>query len=447
VMVWDKGTYEALSASPAKELAEGKLHFILHGKKLSGEWYLVRLRGGNQWLLIKGGKNHARISVKQDDTSAASGKSMKQLGESNRVWQSHRTVTRKGLLKMTQNGETHVRRSRTANPASRGKAAALRFIEPMKARLVETVPAGEWIYEIKFDGYRALALKQGGEVELLSRNKKPFNEKFPHVVEALSKLDVGDAIIDGEIVALDEKGRSSFQLLQAFELNEKKPPLFFYVFDLVRLNGKDLKSRPLAERKSLLRKLIKNEQGVIRFSTSLEGEVKAILAQVRRLGLEGLIGKRPDSTYEAGQRSGAWIKLKIHQEQEFVIGGYTPPGGSRRYLGALVVGFFEKGELTFAGKVGTGFNDKLLRELHTEFAPLVTGQCPFANLPEKKGSRYGQALTPGEMKKCHWLKPKLVCQIKFAEWTRDAKLRQPVFLGLREDKDASEVVREVPKDL
>lgn len=447
-MVWDRGTYEALSENPAKELAAGKLHFILTGKKLKGEWYLVRLREANQWLVIKGGADHRRTSAKMEDTSAMSGKCMEELSRSKRIWQSDREIT-----------EVREDKSSPAKRSARGKAAAkapsnkprlpgkpafpkMAFVEPMKARLMASPPPGKWIYEIKFDGYRALALKQGSDIQLISRNEKSFNDKFQGIVKSIGKLDVDDAILDGEIVALDPKGRSSFQLLQAFELSQEQPPLFYYVFDLLRLNGKDLRSQPLAERKRQLQSLVGRESGLVRYSASLTGDVKKLLQQVSRLGLEGLIGKREDSVYESGSRSGAWIKLKIHQEQEMVIGGYSPPGGSRRHFGALLVGFFERKQLIFAGKVGTGFNEKRLNELHNRFKELEIEQCPFGNLPEKNTARYGRSMTVSEMKKCRWLQPQLVCQVKFSEWTRDGKLRQPVFLGLREDKAAEDVVRE-----
>jgi bifunctional non-homologous end joining protein LigD len=443
VMVWDFGTYEALSENPAKELAGGKLHFILKGKKLNGEWYLVRLREGNQWLLIKGGTDYPRTSAKMEDASAISGKSMDQLSRSKKVWQSGRETEEPAEHKTTpKKAPNKSRNTLKRTPENKSNFPKMVFIEPMKARLMAAPPPGKWIYEIKFDGYRTLALKQGSDIQLISRNEKSFNQKFEEIVKSVGELDVNDAILDGEIVALDPKGRSSFQLLQAFELSQEQPPLFYYVFDLLRLNGKDLRSQPVGERKSQLKKLIGKESGLVRYSASLTGDVKKLLQQVSRLGLEGLIGKREDSVYESGSRSGAWIKLKIHQEQEMVIGGYSPPGGSRQHFGALLVGFFEKKQFIFAGKVGTGFNDKLLKELHSRFRDIEIPQCPFSNLPEKKTARYGQSITASEMKKCHWLRPELVCQVKFAEWTRDGKLRQPVFLGLREDKAAEDVVRE-----
>ena len=312
----------------------------------------------------------------------------------------------------------------------------------MKARLSESIPKGDWLYEIKFDGFRAIALRGSNETQLLSRNEKDLGGKFPEVMKSVAALKVRDAVIDGEIVALDEKGRSSFQLLQAFETGRERPPIFYYAFDLLQLDGKNLRGLPLSERRARLEKLLAKPPGIIRYSASLGEDAKELLKQASKVGLEGLIGKREDSLYESDKRSGAWIKLKLQSEQEFVIGGYTPPGGSRKYFGALLIGVYEKGKLKFTGKVGTGFDHALLKSLHARFVKIAARECPFVNLPEKRKSRYGQNITASEMKKCHWLKPKLVCQVKFAEWTRDESLRQPVFLGLREDKDAKEVMRE-----
>jgi bifunctional non-homologous end joining protein LigD len=429
VMVWDRGTFEPLSKSPTKELAGGKLHFVLTGTKLNGEWYLVRLRDEKQWLLIKAGEDMKPISKKLDDTSVLSGQSMKELAKGDRVWQS----------KTENESSGPVRR--------KSKSASLpipKFFEPMKAKLADSIPPGEWIYEIKFDGFRALALRGSSEARLVSRNENELGGKFSEVMESLSKLDVRDAVIDGEIVALDEKGRSSFQLLQAFQLGEKRPPIFFYAFDLLRFNGKDLRDSPIEERKAKLERLLKQSSGTIRYSASLGTDAKKLLAEVSRFGLEGLIGKRVESHYETGRRTGSWIKLKLHQEQEFVIGGYTNPAGSRSHFGALLVGVYEGQELNFSGKVGTGFDEKMLRTLVGMLEKIPLKTCPFVDLPEKRAGRYGQGVTAAEMKLCHWVEPKLVCQVKFNEWTRDHRLRQPVFLGLREDKEAKEVVREEP---
>jgi bifunctional non-homologous end joining protein LigD len=311
--------------------------------------------------------------------------------------------------------------------------------------LAGSVPPGEWIYEIKFDGYRALALRGSSEARLVSRNENELGGKFSEVMDSLSKLDVRDAVIDGEIVALDEKGRSSFQLLQAFQLGEKRPPIFFYAFDLLRLNGKDLRDSPIEERKAKLERLLKGESPeAIRYSASLGTDAEKLLAEASRFGLEGLIGKRVQSHYETGRRTGSWIKLKLHHEQEFVIGGYTNPAGSRSHFGALLVGVYKGQELKFSGKVGTGFDEKMLRTLVGMFEKIPSKTCPFVDLPEKRAGRYGQGVTAAEMKLCHWVEPELVCQVKFNEWTRDHRLRQPVFLGLREDKEPKKVVREEP---
>ncbi|MDQ3622608.1 MAG: non-homologous end-joining DNA ligase [Verrucomicrobiota bacterium] len=418
VMVWDTGTYETPSENPRKELESGKLHVHLHGQKLEGEWYLVRLRDSeqNQWLLIKGGDSVKPISLRRDDESVLTGRTMRKIAaDRDAQWHSNRETG----------------------------SSTLSFIEPMKARLAEKPPsAGDWIYEIKFDGFRALALKDGKHVRLLSRNEKPLGDKFPEIVQALAGLGAEKAIIDGEIVALESDGRSSFQLLQAFELGEQRPPIFFYSFDLLHLNGKDFQKKPLGERKVELEQLLKDTSPVLRYSAAIVGDPDQLLAAVRERGLEGLIGKRTDSIYESGQRSGAWIKLKCLNEQGFVIGGYTAPSGTRKYFGALLVGYFKRDQFLYAGKVGTGFSERLLRSIHAKLQEKLQSTCPFVNLPEKRGGRWSPNLTAAEMRACRWLVPELVCQVKYAEWTRDGKLRQPVFVGLREDKVAGEVVRE-----
>jgi bifunctional non-homologous end joining protein LigD len=213
------------------------------------------------------------------------------------------------------------------------------------------------------------------------------------VKNSIAALDVQDAIFDGEIVALDEKGRSSFQLLQSFDMGQERPQIIFYAFDLLWLNGKNLQNLPIEERKSKLEELLKKPPGVIRYSVSFTKDIPELLDGAHKLGLEGLIGKRAGSRYEAGRRTGAWIKIKLHQEQEFVIGGYTEPEGSRKYFGALLVGFYEGKKLKFAGRVGTGFSDKLLRTLFSELNKIRVEKCPFFNLPASGRSRWDQGLT------------------------------------------------------
>ncbi|HEV2319868.1 MAG TPA: non-homologous end-joining DNA ligase [Verrucomicrobiae bacterium] len=449
VMVWDRGTFSTDGKNPVQALESGKLHFTLKGKKLKGDWHLVRLRGGNQWLLIKGGDDMKAVSKQSDDTSALSGKSMGQLSKRGAVWESSRAVH---AGKQSRAGEQADKLRLARQPPSRSLTVAAQlpaaaFIEPMKARLVAEPPSqGDWIYEIKFDGYRAMAFKDGAGVRLFSRNEKDFGQKFPEILDAVASLQAREAVIDGEIVALDAKGVSSFQLLQTIDIGER-PPVYYYAFDLLRVNGEDLRGLPLVERKNRLQRILKNARPVIRYSAPLGNNAEKLLKQVTKLGLEGLIGKQTGSPYEPGKRSGAWIKLKCRREQEFVIGGYTDPKGSRMHFGALLVGFFDRNKLKFSGKVGTGFNTKLLGSLHSRLKTIQRADCPFLNLPEPRGSRYSPGITAGEMKKCHWVEPQLVCQVAFSEWTRDDKLRQPAFLGLREDKDANEVVRERPQSV
>jgi bifunctional non-homologous end joining protein LigD len=322
--------------------------------------------------------------------------------------------------------------------------AKARFIEPMKAKLVRKPPAtGDWIYELKFDGIRLIGVKMDEKVSLLSRNENELNERFPEIVEAIKGLPAHECVIDGEVVALDEEGRSSFQLLQAREMEGRKTPVYFYAFDLLQLDGKSLASLPLKARKNVLEKLCTYARDPIRYSGAIGGDAIRLLEEVKRRGLEGIIGKQRNSVYEPGRRSGAWIKLKCVNEQEFVIGGYTPPQGSRKYFGAILVGYYENKKLVFAGKVGTGFTVKLLSMLYKKFQKEARDDCPFVDLPSKQNGQWIQDITPSMMRKMHWINPVFVCEIKFAEWTRDGKLRAPVFIGLREDKKPTDVVREV----
>ncbi|HWI56300.1 MAG TPA: ATP-dependent DNA ligase, partial [Bacillota bacterium] len=239
---------------------------------------------------------------------------------------------------------------------------------------------------------------------------------------------------------------SAFQLLQSYATaSHKKPPLFYYAFDLINLDGNDLTGLPLWQRKAMAQRLVADLTPTVRFSASIKANSVRVMREMQTRGLEGLMAKQKDSPYEIGQRSGAWVKFKWSNEQEFVIGGFTEPTGARLHFGAILVGYYEGGRLLFAGKVGTGFNHKLLASLHAKFQKLIRPACPFANLPENRPGTEGRGLTAGQMRFCTWLEPQLVCQVRFAEWTRDQHLRQPAFLGLREDKKPAEVVRERPQ--
>lgn len=317
----------------------------------------------------------------------------------------------------------------------------------MTAKLALTPPAGHWLYEVKLDGFRALALLGGGtRTRLMSRTEKDFVDRFPEIVAALESFPIRDTILDGEVVALDAEGRSSFTLLGDRTADGKPAPLVYYVFDVIRWDGHDLTGFALEDRKQLLAAAFAKLQvdPQIRFSDSISSDGNALMREIEKLGLEGLIGKRAGSRYEIGRRSDAWIKLKLQNEQEFVIGGYTDPEGSRSALGAVIVGFYEDGKLLHAGSVGSGFNERTLHELGALLGPLARKTCPFGNLPEPVRKGRVPRMTRTEMARCHWVEPRLVCQVRFTVWTRDVHLRNPVFLGLRPDKEPRDVVREVP---
>ena len=312
----------------------------------------------------------------------------------------------------------------------------------MKALGSSELPSGIWQCEVKLDGYRAIAVIDRGAVELWSRNRKPMTDDFPGIEQELSRLRCRSAVIDGEIVALDEKGRSRFQLLQNRGGEGTARSIVYYVFDIMHLDGKSLIERPLRERREILRALIGKLKRDVRWSTPFDVEPIKLFAAAKKNGLEGIIAKKPESLYEADRRSGAWIKCKVQAEQEFVIGAYTQPRRSRQYFGAILVGFYEGSRLRYAGKVGTGFNTGLLGSLYGKFAALRREVCPFSDLPLLRKPRFGSGMGLSEMEKITWIEPTLIAQVKFAEWTDDGLLRQPVFLGLRRDKKAKDVRRE-----
>ncbi len=465
VMLWDRGKYYVYGEQPLKAWREGRLHLVLDGEKAKGEWALIRIRSHEDkspWLLLKAGASIKPLSRKRDDQSVKTGRTMKQIGhDQDAEWESNRSDARKtsapsGLktriskaIKKKESGRIKRARGKASDRTAIALPANLaagkpRFLEPMKPRLVEDPPtAGDWMYELKFDGIRALAIKEGNNVSLMSRNQNELGARYPEIVAAVKRLSVRECVIDGEVVALDEKGRSSFQLLQALESDDRKSPVYYYVFDLLQAEGKSLLSSPLHTRKALLARVRHESGDPIRFSDEIGGDPRALLKEIKRIGLEGIVGKKRESIYEAGRRSGAWIKLKCVNEQEFVIGGYTPPAGSRKYFGALLVGYYGGENFRFAGKVGTGFTGKSLATLYRQFQKEKRRDCPFVDLPSKQGGQWVQGITPGQMRTCTWINPEFVCQIKFAEWTREGKLRQPVFLGLRDDKKPAEVKRDL----
>jgi DNA ligase D-like protein (predicted ligase) len=318
-----------------------------------------------------------------------------------------------------------------------GPKVTASFIEPMLALSASSLPQGPaWEYELKLDGYRALAIKTGMHVQLRSRNNKDLGGRFPGVVTGLARLS-NETVIDGEVVALDNSGRPSFNALQNSAAGH---PIFYYAFDLLILQGRDLRSKPLSERCELLRSkaLLKLDEP-IHYSPSLNGSLTDLIESVRQQKFEGLIAKRKDSAYESGERSGAWLKMRVNSGQEFVIGGYTPTPNN---FDALVLGYYDGDLLMYVARTRNGFTPSLRQQLFRRFRGLEIKTCPFANLPEAQGGRWGQGFTAAKMQECRWLKPVLVGQFDFAEWTPDNHLRHSRFVALREDKDAKEVHRE-----
>jgi DNA ligase D-like protein (predicted ligase) len=302
----------------------------------------------------------------------------------------------------------------------------------------ERLPEGPDLqYEIKFDGYRALAMKSGGNVQLRSRNDNDFNSRYPGIVKALAPMP-DETVIDGEVVALDRDGKPSFSTLQNY--GSAGAQLHFYIFDLLILKGRDVMDEPLVKRRELLEEhILPKLAEPIRYSPVLEAKLGDLIRSVKAQGLEGLVAKRRNSKYEPGQRSGAWQKMRVNQGQEFVIAGYTP---SPKNFDALVIGYYEGSKLMYAARTRNGFTPASRTELFKKLKPLEISKCPFANLPEKKAGRWGAGLTAAKMAECRWLKPQLIGQFEFVEWTEDAHLRHSRFVALRDDKKANDVKRE-----
>ena len=390
---WDDGTYSVGGAAGRAEtekaveaaLLKGHLDFDLQGRKLRGGYTLIRLKGKpDQWLFLK-----------RRDPGPAGGVSEKDLDLEGAV-----------------------------------KGPWPKAIEPMLATLVgEPFDREGWSFELKWDGYRSIAEVRKGKVRLFSRNGKLQNDRFPSVAEALHGVPE-DAIFDGEIVAVDERGRSDFQKLQNY-LRSGEGTIKYYVFDVLYARGRDLRSLPLRRRREILAGLLP-VSATVRISDFIEKSGKAFFRAAERNGLEGIVAKDLGSPYRSGRRTSDWLKIKTHKRQEAVICGFTRPEASRSHFGALVLGVYENGGLVYVGRVGTGFDEDALKRIHEKLKPLITAKSPFA----------GESRVPGSVT---WVKPQLTCEIKFSEWTDDGLMRQPVFLGLRDDKDPREVRRERPE--
>ena len=439
VMLWDHGIWIP-KEDPVAGYRNGKLKFDLKGEKLQGGWILVKSHGGKYggdraWLLFKEDDEYARTGpearvVDSRPDSVTTHRSLKQIAaDAERVWHSNKSVAenvKSGAVKKAQ-----ITKLDLSKIAGARKAAALPdFVDVQLATLAKTAPAGEgWVHEIKYDGYRMLCRVDAGAVRIYSRNRKEWTAEFPTIQRAVSGLPIESGWIDGEVVTMDAKGRSSFQVLQN-ALSTGTGELIYCVFDLLYLNGYDLRAVTLGERKALLKRVIPTT-GTIRYSDHFDVPGVRFFAEACKLGLEGIISKRLDSTYE-GTRGRTWLKVKCVRRQEMVIGGFTDPEGSRQGFGALLLGVYDAdGSLRYSGKVGTGFNDALLVKLRSALEGLVQDKPAFINPP--RGA---------EARRAHWVKPELVAEVTFTEWTQDGTLRHASFQGLREDKRARDVVRE-----
>ncbi|MBZ4037582.1 DNA ligase D [Flavobacterium sp. 17A] len=417
VIVWDNGTYEPAEESnltPEKQLLadlkKGHLRIILKGKKLKGNFSLVKLKGkeDNAWLLIKKEDQHSdKKDVTLKNKSVISRRTLESLEKENNLDAVNKKV------------------SPTKNAVKKNKPIA--FIKPMLASLSDKPFDDEdWVFENKFDGYRTIAVCNDHDVELFSRNKISFTSNFKIIAEDLEKID-HNVVLDGEVVVEEKSGRSDFQLLQNY-LKTGKGKLKYYVFDILNLDGNDITKLSLLERKELLKMLLEKYKFTnVFYSEHIQEKGINFFDQALKKKSEGIIAKRASGSYAADRRSKDWLKIKISQAEEAIIIGITEPRNSREHFGALLLGQYENSTLKFIGKCGTGFTQTTLKELYEKFSPYFVDESP---LDEK----------PALRDKIQWIKPKFVCQVKFAEWTQDNHLRQPVYLGLRSDKNAKDVV-------
>jgi bifunctional non-homologous end joining protein LigD len=413
VIVWDRGVWTPVG-DPDAGYRKGHLKFRLDGVKLHGGWNLVRMDEKN-WLLIKEQDEHAGTR----DITVDRPESVLEQGGPPRVWESNREATEE---------------PKRARRRPREKSAIPDLVEPELATLTEKPPeGGEWLHEIKFDGYRVLCKIQGPDVHLSTRHGKDWTDSFPTLGRAARQLDVRDALIDGEIVVLDGRGISSFQSLQNALGRGREKDIVYCAFDLLYLDGKDLRKLPLVERKKALAELLRNAPKTIQYTEHVEGSGPAFFNQACKLSLEGIVSKRRDAPYRSG-RTSDWLKVKCLDRQEFVVAGYTDPEGARSGFGALVLGVHAKdGRLRYVGRVGTGFTEATLEDLHARFRKLARATSPF-----------DEPLRGRAAKGVHWIEPKLVAEVAFGGWTDDQIIRHPRFEGLREDKPAAEVVVEKP---
>jgi bifunctional non-homologous end joining protein LigD len=436
VMVWDHGRWLPES-DPHRGLAKGHLSFTLEGKKLHGGWHLVRMRRRpgekrDNWLLIKQDDDAGRSPkdadiLEEKPLSVASGRSMEQIAKGSRkVWHSNRAGA-------TAKKNTSRTRTKKKDPnLTAGRSTLPEFVSPCLASLSDSPPGqGNWVHELKFDGYRIQARLDHGKATLLTRKGLDWTKKFPTVAKAIAQLPVKTALIDGELVVEGDDGISSFSLLQQDLKNDRHDRVIFYAFDLLHLDGTNFADLPLTRRKDALARLLHSQSDPLRFSESLTEPGTTLLRHACKLGLEGIVSKIADAPYRPG-RGRDWIKIKCSDRQELVVAGVVPSTADSRAVGALVLGFYDGGKLHYAGRTGTGFTHDTARKLFRKLMTLKSNEVPFEAIPaEERGVR-----------KPIWVKPAMVVEVDFRGWTHGDRIRQASFQGVREDKSAKEVVRE-----
>lgn len=446
VMIWDEGTYEALEEpdrdkgekSLLRSLHAGSIKIRMNGKKLKGEFALVKMkgRGENAWLLIKHNDKYASSKdITKSDRSVVTGRTLDEIKahavEEGAVWRSNRESESDREARSVPHRKSNNLRIAGKNDLEDARKAAFPHdIKPMLATLVDDpFDRDDWFFEIKWDGYRAIAEVNGSKVNVYSRNLISFNDRYHAVVEALKELGM-KAVLDGEIVAVDDNGVASFQLLQQ-HLKTGEGTLVYYVFDILYLDGYDLTGLPLRKRKEILQRALPDDP-VVKYSDHIEGNGIDLYDAALREGLEGIIAKNAESPYRIDARSKEWLKIKTHMRQEAVICGFTQARGGRKHFGALVLGVYDGKELKYIGHSGGGFNTKSLAEVMKMLKPLITDKMPFRQKPKTN-----MPVT--------WVKPKLVCEVAFQEWTDGGHMRQPIFQGMRIDKSPTDVKREAPE--
>ncbi len=469
VIVWDEGTYEpsdfddesktAKDEHLLKALESGKIKFILKGKKLKGEFVLIKAhgRGENGWLLMKLKDQYAsQNDITLKDKSVLSKKTLEQVAATSKNIHSSEKKHVKKVPKNQKKSEANPKPSSAkAENTEAGtidtksllkKATKTKIptaVKPMLATLVnEPFDDPEWSYEVKWDGYRAIAYVQKGKVKLSSRNNKSFTEKYYPIVSIMEQWKI-DAVFDGEILVIGKEGKANFGALQNWR-SEADGNLVYYIFDLLWYNGQNIVDLPLSDRQAILKEILPKDDDHIRMSQVFKVNGVDFFEAAKKMQLEGIMAKRMSGKYLEGSRSKDWLKVKVNQRQEVVIGGFTKNADSSKLFSSLLLGVFENGKMQYVGKVGTGFTAKMQKQMMETFTPLITSKIPFSTEPDvNKPSRFRPNPPKAE---ATWLKPSLVCEVSFTEVTEDGVFRHPSFKGMRSDKKATDVLRETPSE-